>query len=408
MTESNSISSNLRLSQLGSAGAILNFTSPAKKILVSDSMRFFPASVGYGRLDYLIELIPSKCGGKIIPDENYMVSNSGIQSVLDVLKTLNSTIDQTPPLEGPRRFGNMAFRTWHNKLRTISEKLVLDSFKNNILVSGSEIELGVYLASAFGSLQRLDYGTGHELAFLAFLGGLYFLKMIGEPTGEDWLLMFSQYLKLIQRLIITYNLEPAGSHGVWGLDDHFHLPYLLGSAQFLDFSNPSSEPKPLSSAPLLKSTLDPKAIQKYAAENLYFNCLQFIRQVKRGPFHEHSPMLFDVSAVMSWFKVYRGMRKMYIAEVLGKFPVVQHFLFGSVLFPWRDLENNKDLPILGIDEQEDNLTSDEIRLRELNAEHSKRFSGSTRSAISGLSSSASTVKAPAHDSQIVTKAPWAK
>ena len=88
-------------------------------------------------------------------------------------------------------------------------------------------------------------------------------------------------------------LEPAGSHGVWGLDDYHFLPFLFGAAELIDHHK----------VILPENIHEQSLIDEYADEYMYLHCIQFIRKVKKGPFHEHSPMLHDISGAASWNKV---------------------------------------------------------------------------------------------------------
>lgn len=149
----------------------------------------------------------------------------------------------------------------------------------------------------------------------------------------------------MRRLILTYTLEPAGSHGVWGLDDHFFLPYLFGSAQLTRPVTHEDEPMPqegsVRGAPKPDAVCKADLVERYRGENMYFSAIGFINDVKKGPFWEHSPVLYNISGIKDgWGKINKGMFKMFLAEVLGKFPVVQHFPFGS-LFTW---ELDPDVP----------------------------------------------------------------
>jgi len=91
---------------------------------------------------------------------------------------------------------------------------------------------------------------------------------------------------------------------------------------FFYLGNPIVEPS---------SFTDPETVHKLASDYLFMASIQYILQVKSGPFHEHSNQLWNISGTQSWSKINQGLIKMYKAEVLAKFPVVQHVLFGSLL-----------------------------------------------------------------------------
>ncbi|KAG9326175.1 hypothetical protein KVV02_001059 [Mortierella alpina] len=258
---------------------------------------------------------------------------SPVNKILTLLETLDDWISLVPPKNDPQRFGNLAFRDYihlfEEKAASLQEELLPARLYPAIQ------ELSPYLIQSMGHGTRIDYGSGHELDFVAWL---CCLEMIGFLHHEDHaavvLRIFVRYLELVRKLQKVYQLEPAGSHGVWGLDDYQFLPYLWGSAQLRD--HPRLKPI---------SIMQTQLLEDYAEEYLYFRAIQSIHQAsctKRGPFHEHSPVLFEISGVPHWTKVNSGMIKMYKAEVLNKFPVVQHLLFGSLL-PWRPADSPQDM-----------------------------------------------------------------
>lgn len=185
----------------------------------------------------------------------------------------------------------------------------------------STIELVPYFTDSFGNASRIDYGTGHETNFAAWLYCLARLGLIKEGDYHAVVArVFVKYLELMRKLQLVYCLEPAGSHGVWGLDDYHFLPFVFGSAQLIDHKY--MKPKSIHNEDILEN---------FSKEYLYLSCIAFVRKVKKGPFAEHSPLLDDISGVPNWGKVNSGLLKMYRAEVLEKVPVVQHFLFGSII-----------------------------------------------------------------------------
>jgi len=240
-------------------------------------------------------------------------------NLLKILETMENWIAEIPPVTQPQRFGNKAYRDWFQRLHDQAEKLIQDALDEKF--SCAVAEISVYLSESVGNPTRIDYGTGHEFAFVAFL---YCLFKIGACDQNDLaaigLRVFTKYIEVMRKVQMTYNLEPAGSQGVWNLDDYQFIPFIWGSSQLTDHAHI----KP-------RSFLNEELCTAFSKDYMFLGCIQYILKVKHGPFAEHSNQLFNISGVPSWSKVNSGLIKMYKAEVLSKYPVIQHFLFGSLL-----------------------------------------------------------------------------
>ncbi|XP_054583127.1 serine/threonine-protein phosphatase 2A activator isoform X3 [Eptesicus fuscus] len=245
--------------------------------------------------------------------------SQAIEKLVALLNTLDRWIDETPPMDQPSRFGNKAFRTWYAKLDQEAENLVATVVPTHLAAAVPEV--AVYLKESVGNSTRIDYGTGHEAAFAAFL---CCLCKIGVLRVDDQIAIvfkvFNRYLEVMRKLQKTYRMEPAGSQGVWGLDDFQFLPFIWGSSQLID--HPNLEPRHF---------VDEKAVNENHKDFMFLECILFITEMKTGPFAEHSNQLWNISAVPTWSKVNQGLIRMYKAECLEKFPVIQHFKFGSLL-----------------------------------------------------------------------------
>lgn len=63
-------------------------------------------------------------------------------------------------------------------------------------------------------------------------------------------------------------LEPAGSHGVWGLDDYHFLPFLFGASELIN--NKIVE--------LPADIHKVEIVSMNEKEYMYLHCIDFIRQ----------------------------------------------------------------------------------------------------------------------------------
>lgn len=323
----------------------LEFRTPVRRILLRKDHELFLASPTFNFiLSFVFSLSESVADTPISAIKDSDLSEP-VKTILRILDETEALCKESPPDDqGGSRFGNKTFRLFLDKVKQRgSQWHAAFSNSGGKLPEAAVTEASAYLNQSFGNRTRIDYGSGHELNFMMWLLCLYQLAVLEKSDFKTLVLrVFARYLEVMRLIQMTYYLEPAGSHGVWGLDDYQFLPFLFGASQLLHhhFITPRAIHQELT-------------LEEFGHDFLYLGQVAFVNSTKtvKG-LRWHSPMLDDISSAKNWEKIEGGMRRMFVSEVLKKLPVMQHFLFGS-LIPAAEGMSEQDPNALGSEENEE-------------------------------------------------------
>ena len=254
----------------------MEYHAPVRGIHNSNDLEHFKKSQMFTDISDFVKQCADSVIGKKISDTHY--TSPSLLKITGFLDHLLLMIAEIPPLKQPMRFGNKAFKIFHSRLCNESKLFAADLLPDGLKDAG--VEVASYINTAFGNETRIDYGTGHELSFVLFLLCLYKLKVISKEDFPAIILQsFTGYLKVMRKLHEEYLLEPAGSHGVWGLDDYHCLVFVWGAAQLVGHHEIS--PKSIHNSEILSSNSD---------EYIYLGGIQFIkvsRKEESYPLNKH-------------------------------------------------------------------------------------------------------------------------
>jgi len=191
------------------------FVNPVKRIHDGRDVHHFLTSQAYQDIGiFVMQLNIAMCPRKLSQSDHIetwqldspLVLSTPVRMLQELLEVIASMIEEAPPDTGPRRFGNVSFRKWYEILESRTQGLLKEYLPKGVLEFSTSAadgvavldELSPYLLGGFGSSQRLDYGTGHELSFLAFVACIWKLGGFASDISDDGALERSIVIGVIE------------------------------------------------------------------------------------------------------------------------------------------------------------------------------------------------------------------
>jgi serine/threonine-protein phosphatase 2A activator len=134
-------------------------------------------------------------------------------------------LEKFPPSKIRGRYGNPEYRKLfdyiENNLTTLHSTMLNIKIGDDENINQEMLvlvqELNSYFINSIGNRVRIDYGSGHELSFLCWM--LCLSKdniFLNENDRLDLVIqVFPSYLILMRKIQTIYQLEPAGSRGIY-------------------------------------------------------------------------------------------------------------------------------------------------------------------------------------------------
>jgi serine/threonine-protein phosphatase 2A activator len=98
---------------------IKHVSAPVQRIQIEEDVPVWLQSIGHHQYLLFLARVAQACIGKETvcpPAKEAETLSEGVQAVLGLLTTLDSWKEEVRPLDTPQRFGNLAFRTWGQRL----------------------------------------------------------------------------------------------------------------------------------------------------------------------------------------------------------------------------------------------------------------------------------------------------